>query len=172
MQKLFFYDKIIKDILYCRNCKKLYGKTMETSELTLIQQEICKALTQLQNKSLITEAIIAKKIRENTNFSGKNKAGLSLNDMETALEHLEKEENLFFSVHCNSANDVFFRKEDSPKPLELAARQRRLKSEKNITILTSNDLKSPHTDKHKSKSSKNPKRTERKSLNIYGDYDE
>ena len=103
---------------------------METSELTLIQQEICKALTQLQNKSLITEAIIAKKIRENTNFSGKNKAGLSLNDMETALEHLEKEENLFFSVHCNSANDVFFRKEDSPKPLELAARQRRLKSKK------------------------------------------
>ena len=147
---------------------------MENSKLTPIQKEIVKALGQSKNKSLITEAELAKKIRQNINFTGKPKAGLSLEDLEIAISFLEESQSLFYSTHCNSANDLFFRKEEFPKPLDHQTKQRRLKSEKNITILTSNDI----TENSKSKNVRNaqkkkqPKCTERKSLNIYGDYDE
>ncbi len=36
------------------------------NELTAIQKEIVTALEQLKEKSLITEAVLAKKVRENT----------------------------------------------------------------------------------------------------------
>lgn len=145
---------------------------MSKSELSLIQQEISKALIQLQNKSLITEAVIAKKIRENTSFSGKSKAGLALNDIETSLTNLEETEKLYFSVHCNSANDLFLKKEDSSKSLDDSFRQRRLKSEKSITLLTSGDFKLSRSDKSNKKSQKPKKRTERKSLYVYDDFDD
>ena len=144
---------------------------MEKTDLNLIQTEIAKALNQLKNKSLITEAALAKRIRENTKFSGKQKAGLCLSDLETAISFLQDSEGIFFSVHCNSANDLFVKKEDSAKPLDASARQRRLKSEKNITILTSADLNAKN-DNHKPQKKKQQKRTERKSLYIYGDYSE
>ena len=38
------------------------------NELTPIQKEIVSALEQLKEKSLITEAVLAKKVRENTKF--------------------------------------------------------------------------------------------------------
>ena len=50
-------------------------------------------------------------------------------------------------------------------------RQRRLKSERNMTILTSNDFKSNNAEKKNKKSSKKVKRTESKKLYIYGNYE-
>lgn len=41
------------------------------SNLSVIQTEIAKALEQLKNKALVTEADLAKKIRLNTKFTGK-----------------------------------------------------------------------------------------------------
>ena len=43
------------------------------SDLTLIQKEIASALEQLKEKSLITEAVLAKKVREKAKIQGKNK---------------------------------------------------------------------------------------------------
>ena len=117
------------------------------SNLSVIQTEIAKALEQLKNKALVTEADLAKKIRLNTKFEGKPKAGISLNDIENAICFLQETQGIFYSVHCNSANDLFFKKEDSPKELDMDFRQRRLKSERNMTILTSNDFKSKNTEK-------------------------
>ena len=75
------------------------------SNLSVIQTEIAKALEQLKNKALVTEADLAKKIRLNTKFEGKPKAGISLNDIENAICFLQETQGIFYSVHCNSAND-------------------------------------------------------------------
>ena len=141
------------------------------SNLSVIQTEIAKALEQLKNKALVTEADLAKKIRLNTKFEGKPKAGISLNDIENAICFLQETQGVFYSIHCNIANDLFFKKEDSPKELDGTFRQRRLKSERNMTILTSNDFKSKNTEKKNKKSSKKVKRTESKKLYIYGNYE-
>ena len=121
------------------------------SNLSVIQTEIAKALEQLKNKALVTEADLAKKIRLNTKFEGKPKAGISLNDIENAICFLQETQGIFYSIHCNSANDLFFKKEDSPKELDMDFRQRRLKSERNMTILTSNDFKSNNAEKKNKK---------------------
>ena len=66
------------------------------TDLTPIQKEIVTALEQMKEKSLITEANLAKKVRENAKISGKNKAGICLKDLEvckilkSALNILEK----------------------------------------------------------------------------------
>ena len=143
------------------------------SNLSVIQTEIAKALEQLKNKALVTEADLAKKIRLNTKFVGKPKAGISLNDIESAILFLQETQSIFYSVHCNSANDLFFKKEDSQKELDASFRHRRLKSEKNMTILTSNDMNNVNSKNEKHKQSKKSmhKRTERKNMYIYGDYE-
>ena len=82
------------------------------NELTPIQKEIVLALEQLKEKSLITEAILAKKIRENAKIQGKNKAGLCLKDLELCLEHLSQNNQLNFALHLNSANDILIKKEE------------------------------------------------------------
>ena len=41
------------------------------TDLTPVQKEIVTALEQMKEKSLITEANLAKKVRENANISGK-----------------------------------------------------------------------------------------------------
>ena len=69
---------------------------MENCELTTLQQEIVTALKQSKNKNLITEANLIKKIRENTKFQGKNKASLSLKDIEIALDFLQKKTKAIF----------------------------------------------------------------------------
>ena len=81
-------------------------------DLTLIQKEIAGALEQLKERSLITEAVLAKKIRENAKIQGKNKAGIFLKDLETCVEYLGENNQLYFSIHVNSANDVFLKKEE------------------------------------------------------------
>ena len=131
------------------------------NDLTPIQKEIVTALEQLKEKSLITEAILAKKVRENTKIQGKNKAGISLKDLEICIEHLSQTTQLTFSLHLNSANDILIKKDAVLKLLEADAKKRRQSSEKSISVLTNGDLR------NKSSGGKSPqKRSDRKKLNF------
>ena len=112
---------------------------MET--LTPIQKEIVTALEQMKEKSLITEANLAKKVRENAKISGKNKAGISLKDMEVCIEYLGENKALPYALHLNSANDILVKREDSWKLLDGDAKKRRQSSEKSISVLTNGDLR-------------------------------
>ena len=131
------------------------------NELTPIQKEIVLALEQLKEKSLITEAILAKKISENAKIQGKNKAGLCLKDLELCLEHLSQNNQLNFALHLNSANDILIKKEENFKLLESDAKKRRQSSEKSISVLTNSDLQNKKSAKIISK-----KRTDRKKLHF------
>ena len=131
------------------------------NELTPIQKEIVLALEQLKEKSLITEAILAKKIRENSKIQGKNKAGLCLKDLEICLEHLSQNNQLNFALHLNCANDILIKKEENFKLLESDAKKRRQSSEKSISVLTNSDLQNKKSTKQISK-----KRTDRKKLHF------
>ena len=131
------------------------------NELTPIQKEIVTALEQLKEKSLITEAILAKKVRENTKIQGKNKDGISLKDLEVCLEHLAQTTQLTFALHLNSANDILIKKDTTFKLLESDAKKRRQSSEKSISVLTNGDLRT------KSSGGKAPqKRSDRKKLDF------
>jgi len=131
------------------------------NELTPIQNEITTALVQMKEKSLITEAVLAKKIRENAKIQGKNKAGICLKDLEVCIEYLAENNQLTFALHLNSANDILIKKEDSWKLLESDAKKRRLSSEKSISVLTSGDLR------QKSSGGKDfKKRNDRKKIKI------
>lgn len=110
------------------------------SELTPIQKEIVAALEHMKEKSLITEAVLAKKVRENAKIQGKNKAGISLKDLEICIEYLAEKE-VPFALHLNSANDILIKKEDTYKLLEADAKKRRQSSEKSISVLTNGDLR-------------------------------
>lgn len=137
------------------------NSTLSQNDLTPIQAEILKALEQHSEKALCTEAIIAKKIRDNVKIDGKQKAGLSMFDVEKAVAVLEGR-NVFYSVHLNSANDILIKKDSETKYLDQDARHRRLACEKSMSILSSGDLKSGKNKKAKPKSH----RTETKKLNI------
>ena len=131
------------------------------NELTPIQKEIVLALEQLKEKSLITEANLAKKIRENAKIQGKNKAGICLKDLELCLEHLSQNNQLNFALHLNSANEILIKKEENFKLLENDAKKRRQSSEKSISVLTNSDLQNKKSAKIISK-----KRTDRKKLHF------
>lgn len=131
------------------------------NELTPIQKEIVLALEQLKEKSLITEANLAKKIRKNAKIQGKNKAGICLKDLELCLEHLSQNNQLNFALHLNSANDILIKKEENFKLLESDAKKRRQSSEKSISVLTNSDLQNKKSAKTISK-----KRTDRKKLHF------
>ncbi len=135
------------------------------NEFTPIQKEIVTALEQMKEKSLITEANLAKKIRGNANISGKNKAGISLKDLEVCIEYLGENSQLPYALHLNSANDILIKKVVSDgeadkmlrgsvesessdsgaagawKLLDGDAKKRRLSSEKAISVLTNGDLR-------------------------------
>mgnify|MGYP006314542433 FL=1 len=131
------------------------------NELTPIQKEIVLALEQLKEKSLITEANLAKKIRENSKIQGKNKAGICLKDLELCLEYLSQNNQLNFALHLNSANDILIKKEENFKLLESDAKKRRQSSEKSILVLTNSDLQNKKATKPISK-----KRTDRKKMHF------
>ncbi len=136
-----------------------------------IQQEIAKALIQLSEKALITEAVIAKKIRENLKFNGKPKAGLCFGDVEAAAFYIEDNNNLHYSVHLNSANDLLLKQSEKTEGLNADARKRRLASEKSMSVLTNGDVKSALSGKPDG-SKPYKKRTEKKRMNINKNYDE
>ena len=106
---------------------------MARESLNLLQQEIIHILTQYANKQLLTEAYLAKKIRENLKIHSKEKAGISLQDIEQALSAIKTDETcsaIQFSIHCNSAHDLLLKKSTEITLLDKESRQRRLKSEK------------------------------------------
>ena len=111
------------------------------TDLTPIQKEIVTALEQMKEKSLITEANLAKKVRENAKISGKNKAGICLKDLELCIEYLGENAQLPYALHLNSANDILIKKVDSWKLLDGDAKKRRQSSEKSISVLTNGDLR-------------------------------
>lgn len=136
-----------------------------------IQQEIAKALVQLSEKSLITEAVAAKKIRENLKFEGKSKAGLCFQDIEAAVFYIEENNNLHYAVHLNSANDILIKQSDAACGLDADARKRRLASEKSMTVLTNGDVKSALSG-NAAGAKPYKKRTEKKRLNVNRSYDD
>ncbi len=132
---------------------------MET--LTPIQKEIVIALEQMKEKSLITEANLAKKVRENAKISGKNKAGICLKNLEVCIEYLGENNQLPYVLHLNSANDILIKKEESWKLLAGDAKKRRQSSEKSISDLTNGDLR------QKASGGKSPKkRNDRKKMSF------
>ena len=141
---------------------------MSKNNLSRVQEEIKKALESQSEKSRFSEAVLAKKIRENTKLEGKKKAGIGLADLEKAVLALE-EEGIYFSIIMNSANDLILEKTEKAKALEKDARQRRLKSEKSMSILTDADFKN---GSGKSGEGRPKIRTERKKINIYSDFED
>ena len=122
------------------------------TDLTPIQKEIVTALEQMKEKSLITEANLANKVRENSKISGKNKAGICLKDLEVCIEYLGENKELPYALHLNSANDILIKKVGSDeslsgcaarewKLLDGDAKKRRQSSEKSISVLTNGDLR-------------------------------
>ena len=111
------------------------------TDLTPIQKEIVTALEQMKEKSLITEANLAKKVRENAKISGKNKAGICLKYLEVCIEYLGENKELPYALHLNSANEILIKKEDVWKLLDGDAKKRRQSSEKSISVLTNGNLR-------------------------------
>lgn len=111
------------------------------TDLTPIQKEILTALEQMKEKSLITEAVLAKKVRENAKISGKNKAGICLKDLEICIEYLGENKDLPYALHLNSANDILIKKVEKWKLLDGDAKKRRQSSEKSSSVLTNGDLR-------------------------------
>lgn len=138
-------------------------------KLSQIQNEILKTLEQHNGKALCTEAIIAKKIRDNNDISGKQKAGLAIADIEKVVEVLE-EKNVSYSIHLNSANDILLKKDEVTKYLDSDAKRRRLSAEKSMSVLSNGDLSSKNKGKEKTKGKPKHNRTESKKLNV-NDYD-
>lgn len=132
-------------------------------ELNQIQKEILKAMKQHGEKSLCTEAFIAKTVRDNIKIEGKNKAGLSLMDIEKVVEVLGNK-GAFYSVHINSANDILVKKDSETKLTDADSKHRRLASEKSMSVLSNKDLS--QTKKSKGKPKNKPNRTESKKLNV------
>ncbi len=144
--------------------KLLWGSRM--NELTPIQKEIVTALEQMKEKSLITEANLAKKVRENAKISGKNKAGICLKDLEVCIEYLGEKNQLPYALHLNSANDILIKKEESWKLLDGDAKKRRQSSERSISVLTNGDLRQKASGGKGAK-----KRTDRKKMD-YRNFEE
>lgn len=140
------------------------------TDLTPIQKEIVTALEQMKKKSLITEANLAKKVRENAKISGKNKAGICLKDLELCIEYLGENKQLPYALHLNSANEILIKKVGSDgslsscaerewKLLNGDAKKRRQSSEKSISVLTNGDLRQKASGGKVAK-----KRTDRKKI--------
>ena len=122
------------------------------TDLTPIQKEIVTALEQMKEKSLITEANLAKKVRENAKISGKNKAGICLKDLEVCIEYLGENKELPYALHLNSGNEILIKKVGSDeslsgcaarkwKLLDGDAKKRRQSSERAISVLINRDLR-------------------------------
>ena len=131
------------------------------TDLTPIQKEIITALEQMKEKSLITEANLAKKVRENAKISDKNKAGICLKDLEVCIEYLGENAQLPYALHLNSANDILIKKEETWNLLDGDAKKRRQSSEKSISVLTNGDLRQKTSGGMVAK-----KRTDRKKMSF------
>lgn len=146
---------------------------MEKEELSAIQKMISDALESMKEKSLVTEANLSKKLRLIAKIEGKNKACISLEDLEKVLEYLSSNDLAIFSVSLNSVNEFLLKKDLESKKLDLYERKRRQSSEKSKTIFTNSDL-NEKKDSKKIKAIKNKSkiRTKTEKINIYSNFED
>ncbi|MBO4387030.1 MAG: hypothetical protein J5817_08475 [Treponema sp.] len=142
--------------------------------LTQIQEEIARALKEFcekpDSKGRITEALLAKKIRELNNLDAKKKAGIALADLEAAVSYLEEDGISHYALTVTSANELLIEKREESKPLTAEAHHRRIRSEKSMTVLKGSDLSAKQKQAGKKSAGSKQKRTKRESLSIYGDW--
>lgn len=157
----------LKPIILVVNGVNIQNKTgLSKMTLTPLQNEIQQALIKLGDRSRFSEAILAKTIREKCKIEGKKKAGIALADLEKAAAFLEETTGAHYSFMLNSANDLLIEKTENKRLLEGEARQRRLKSEKAMSIFTNSDVTG------KTKKPKPQTRTVRKSINIHSNFED
>lgn len=140
-------------------------------EMTLIQNELIKALDAMGERNRFTDAQLAKKLREIANICGKNKAVIALADLTFAIESIA-ESGKIFSITVTSANDLVIERTETFKEITLENKQRRQRHEKSCSIFTSSDL-NQSSDKTRNinlKKKKSTKRTVRESLDVNSEW--
>ena len=141
-------------------------------EMTLIQNELIKALEAMGERNRFTDAQLAKKLREIANIGGKNKAVIALADLTAAIESIA-ESGKIFSITVTSANDLVIERTETFKEIALENKQRRQRHEKSCSIFTSSDL-NQSSDKNRNinlKKKKSTKRAVRESLDVNGEWE-
>ena len=114
---------------------------MDKSALSPIQQAILAALEAQGDKAKYSETILAKKIRSDAKIETKKKAIIALADLETVIAYQEENGIANYTLTMNSANDLLIERTADAKPLSSEAHQRRLRSEKAMTIFTNKDVR-------------------------------
>lgn len=140
-------------------------------EMTLIQNELIKALEAMGERNRFTDAQLAKKLREIANIGGKNKAVIALADLTAAIESIA-ESGKIFSITVTLANDLVIERTETFKEITLENKQRRQRHEKSCSIFTSSDL-NQSSDKTRNinlKKKKSTKRTVRESLDANSEW--
>lgn len=140
-------------------------------EMTLIQNELIKALEAMGERNRFTDAQLAKKLREVAKIDGKNKAVIALADLTAAIESIA-ESGKIFSITVTSANDLVIERTETFKEITLENKQRRQRHEKSCSIFTSSDL-NQSSDKNRNinlKKKKSTKRTVRESLDVNSEW--
>ena len=140
-------------------------------EMTLIQNELIKALEAMGERNRFTDAQLAKKLREVAKIDGKNKAVIALADLTAAIKSIA-ESGKIFSITVTSANDLVIERTETFKEITLENKQRRQRHEKSCSIFTSSDL-NQSSDKNRNinlKKKKSTKRTVRESLDVNSEW--
>ena len=140
-------------------------------EMTIIQNELIKALEAMGERNRFTDAQLAKKLREIANIDGKNKAVIALADLTAAIKSIA-ESGKIFSITVTSANDLVIERTETFKEITLENKQRRQRHEKSCTIFISSDL-NQSSDKNRNinlKKKKSTKRTVRESLDANSEW--
>ena len=140
-------------------------------EMTLIQNELIKALEAMGERNRFTDAQLAKKLREVAKIDGKNKAVIALADLTAAIKSIA-ESGKIFSITVTSANDLVIERTKTFKEIALENKQRRQRHEKSCSIFTSSDL-NQSSDKNRNinlKTKKSTKRTVRESLDANSEW--
>ena len=141
-------------------------------EMTLIQNELIKALDAMGERNRFTDAQLAKKLREVAKIDGKNKAVIALADLTAAIKSIA-ESGKIFSITVTSANDLVIERTKTFKEIALENKQRRQRHEKSCSIFTSSDL-NQSSDKNRNinlKKKKSTKRAVRESLDVNGEWE-
>lgn len=141
-------------------------------EMTLIQNELIKALEAMGERNRFTDAQLAKKLREVAKIDGKNKAVIALADLTAAIKSIA-ESGKIFSITVTSANDLVIERTKTFKEIALENKQRRQRHEKSCSIFTSSDL-NQSSDKNRNinlKKKKSTKRAVRESLDVNGEWE-
>ena len=141
-------------------------------EMTLIQNELIKALDAMGDRNRFTDAQLAKKLREVANIGEKNKAVIALADLTFAIESIA-ESGKIFSITVTSANDLVIERTETFKEITLENKQRRQRHEKSCSIFTSSDL-NQSSDKNRNinlKKKKSTKRTVRENLDVNSEWE-